>query len=279
MINLKYKYPMMHGSAVRRLQELLNIVIDDNIAEDGIFGIETKTAVRNFQKQNGLKKDGIYGPITRRILFEKIQYINPYKYDPKGDIISIVDLHTPPKLYAKQRRKKTITGITLHQTGCRMSKNPMHWLRCNAHFGITQGGKAIYLNDIKDFIWHAQGLSRTTIGIEIEGNYPGIMGDESTLWEGGGGPHMLNAYMYTALTNIYIYILDLLKQRPLTVYAHRQSYKSRIADPGDEIWRAEKSIRVSFGLLESIKRDENWFCGSGRAIPKAWSETATAKYY
>ena len=36
------------------------------IKVDGIFGSQTRKAVRNFQKQNGLKADGIIGPLTWR---------------------------------------------------------------------------------------------------------------------------------------------------------------------------------------------------------------------
>lgn len=46
------------GSAVKLLQELLNIEID------GIFGDQTEAAVKDFQFANGLKPDGIVGSLT-----------------------------------------------------------------------------------------------------------------------------------------------------------------------------------------------------------------------
>lgn len=46
------------GDLVRILQELLNIV------PDGEFGNDTRSAVLKFQKEKGLKADGIVGPLT-----------------------------------------------------------------------------------------------------------------------------------------------------------------------------------------------------------------------
>ena len=46
------------GDLVRILQELLDIV------PDGEFGNATKASVIKFQKEKGLKSDGLVGPLT-----------------------------------------------------------------------------------------------------------------------------------------------------------------------------------------------------------------------
>jgi hypothetical protein len=53
------------GPAVARVQRALRI------PADGIFGPQTRTAVRSFQKRHGLAADGIVGPQTRKALFER----------------------------------------------------------------------------------------------------------------------------------------------------------------------------------------------------------------
>jgi cell wall-associated NlpC family hydrolase len=53
------------GAAVTRVQRALGI------AADGIFGPQTRRAVRAFQKRHGLLVDGIVGPQTRKALFER----------------------------------------------------------------------------------------------------------------------------------------------------------------------------------------------------------------
>lgn len=52
------------GDDVRRLQARLNEVGDYGLAEDGIFGAMTRSAVVKFQRSKGLADDGIAGPIT-----------------------------------------------------------------------------------------------------------------------------------------------------------------------------------------------------------------------
>src|SRR3990167_2033208 len=42
--------------------------ITPNVSQDGIFGPQTKSAVMNFQQQNGLQVDGIVGPLTTAAL-------------------------------------------------------------------------------------------------------------------------------------------------------------------------------------------------------------------
>ena len=55
------------GDDVRELQNILNQNGYD-ISEDGIFGAETKYAVEDYQKKNGLGVDGIVGPKTWGLL-------------------------------------------------------------------------------------------------------------------------------------------------------------------------------------------------------------------
>lgn len=51
------------GNKTRLLQFLLQNY-GYNLSRDGIFGQQTETAVINFQQKNGLKADGIVGPLT-----------------------------------------------------------------------------------------------------------------------------------------------------------------------------------------------------------------------
>ncbi len=65
---LYLRRPNFRGDDVRALQRRLNILGFDPGREDGIFGDQTAQAVRDFQRNVGLRSDGIVGPTTLKAL-------------------------------------------------------------------------------------------------------------------------------------------------------------------------------------------------------------------
>jgi N-acetylmuramoyl-L-alanine amidase len=61
---LYFRRPMLRGDDVAELQRRLNALGFDAGREDGIFGEETETALRDFQRNAGVAADGICGPAT-----------------------------------------------------------------------------------------------------------------------------------------------------------------------------------------------------------------------
>lgn len=57
------------GNAVRAVQVMLNS-FNSPIPEDGVFGEQTRLAVRKFQENHDLRVDGVVGPTTWRKLIE-----------------------------------------------------------------------------------------------------------------------------------------------------------------------------------------------------------------
>jgi hypothetical protein len=53
---------------IRWAQRALNRIMGVRLAEDGIFGPQTRSAIRSFQQRSGLKVDGILGPRTEAAL-------------------------------------------------------------------------------------------------------------------------------------------------------------------------------------------------------------------
>ncbi len=71
--NLLLSTPWMQGEDVWAIQQrLFDLGYNEVGPIDGIFGVQTEQAVRNFQKDNGLFVDGIAGEITMTKLFEGI---------------------------------------------------------------------------------------------------------------------------------------------------------------------------------------------------------------
>ena len=71
------------GSAVNKLQSVLNEHGYD-LAVDGIFGPKTQAAVRDYQKKNGLKLDGIVGKETWGSLLAQPSYTPSYSPASSG---------------------------------------------------------------------------------------------------------------------------------------------------------------------------------------------------
>lgn len=65
---LYLRFPNLRGDDVRALQRRLNLLGFDPGREDGIFGEQTSTAAREFQRNVGLRADGIVGSTTLEAL-------------------------------------------------------------------------------------------------------------------------------------------------------------------------------------------------------------------
>ncbi len=285
MDTLKLTKPMMHGPAVVRLQELGDLLGFDRGPNDGIYGLDTRDAVRGIQQHLGLQEDGICGPITwrairravdamaegveRRALAERDSIV----YDRRG-------LHGPPKLYKCERAVSTINTIVLHQTGCKMPLRPAGWDRLNAHIGITRDGLIVIVNHFRAWIWHAQKLSKNSIGVEIAGNFPGLVDNPRTLWKGGGGPHALTDKQRVGLHVIREFIQNeagRLGFKIEHVMGHRQAHNSRIADPGEQIWK-EVGLDLQ-ARLNATDGGDDFHTGSGRPIPQEWDSRRLRGYW
>ena len=267
--------PMMHGPAVRRLQELLDGLHPDYDTgdNDGIYGPATAEAVRRFQHAAGLTVDGIAGRYTMAAAISAVPAFprQPAVIDPDDPIVSIADLHPLPKNYAYNRPISTVRGVMWHQTGCEMPAAPEGWGRVNAHYGVTLEGVAILINHPRRMIWHGNKPSPQTVGIEIEGNHHGVLGDASTLWRGGGGPHYLNDAMIAAAHECVAHARGL--GCPIEYQrAHRQSKAARRGDPGSAIW--EQIARP----LDLPDGGPEWRTRGGRVIPWQWDPEYMGEY-
>ncbi|MEA3225047.1 MAG: peptidoglycan-binding protein [Planctomycetota bacterium] len=281
---LKLKRPMMHGPAVVRLQELADMLGFDRGPNDGIFGPDTEDAVEGVQGKLGLKVDGICGPITWKAMRKEadggVVRMRPPGLPVISDLYDRRGKHPHPRLYKKERDPEVIDAIVLHQCGCKMPSTAKGWDRLNAHIGITRDGDVILVNGFEDWIWHAQGLSQRSIGIEIAGNFPGLMGNDRTLWRGGGGPHTLTQGQVVGLLKAYDFIEDETERLGIKiehVFAHRQSKDTRMADPGEEIWK--KVGQIWQGLFVADDGGDSYSVGSGRRIPREWDSRRTSRYW
>lgn len=74
------------GDIVKYIQSTLNLYFAAGLAEDGIYGKSTESAVKNMQKKLGINTDGIFGPKTASTL---LNYISGSSIDDKDGFSSI----------------------------------------------------------------------------------------------------------------------------------------------------------------------------------------------
>jgi len=188
----------------------------------------------------------------------------------------LTDLRFVPghKHGGQQRPWTTITGVTLHQTACVLGEDPNRWLTCGAHFGVTRGGDVFWLHPIECRTVHAHKLNATTVGIELDGHYSGIAGDQSTYWKPKGSRrvplHPTPELVASAIQTIRWISAELTFYGGALryLYAHRQASADRQSDPGSEIWKAVALPAMAELRLTAGPKD--FTLGDGLPIPEAW---------
>lgn len=141
-----------------------------------------------------------------------------------------------------------------------------------AHVVALQSGDVVLGKPLAMFLYHANGANARSLGIEVEGKYAGIHDD------GKGDVEALTAE--TACRALEVAVDEGRKAgSPIRyIVAHRQTSKSRRADPGEGLWRIFEAHAARLGLEPRY----NWTMKSrglsGRPIPVDWSAKATARY-
>jgi N-acetyl-anhydromuramyl-L-alanine amidase AmpD len=181
----------------------------------------------------------------------------------------------------RRRPLSRVTGICLHQTACHMGERPERYDGMGAHMAITRMGKVIWLHDWTHRVIHGNGWNDGTIGIEIDGLYAGVEGDDSTVWNDPSTPHREHGMALTIHTVAVAQrtIRQICAEVPgiKALVAHRQSSRDRRNDPGSEIWsRIALPVSAELGLSDG---GEGFKIGDGRAIPEAWDSRAKGVSY
>jgi len=282
---LELETPLMRGPAVRRLQETGVALGFDFGRVDGVFGENTERGVRAAQTALGLVDTGICDEATWRALETRLAESTApaASAGPAPTLGSrIVDrraAHEGAKGWPK-RAWSSIRGVTLHQTGVRLSNAPLRWDTVHAHAGITEDGTAILVNDPTVVAPHGNGLNGSTIGIEICGNFRGIEEKPGTHWRGGGEATSLSDAQKAALEELFAWLAGEFERHGATwrtVHAHRQASASREADPGSKVWH-----EIAMPWMQRLGATDGgpkFKVGKGRTIPKQWNPDYTDNYW
>ena len=203
----------------------------------------------------------------------------------------------PPKALIErgrvvERDMSEITGITLHQTAClyAVSKAQIAAARGDralarnrraqaipAHGVTFQDGTVIANAPLSWYLYHANGLNRSTLGIECEGKYSGPKNLKEVPAEQIEATRYLLKWLVITARREGAINLEF-------VYAHRQSNGIKPGDPGCELWhevvveyaRPVLGLKVRYDFVEPPTPHTK--TKMGRPIPKAWDPNGVGPY-
>jgi N-acetylmuramoyl-L-alanine amidase len=196
------------------------------------------------------------------------------EFDPPHHRINF-DVTLKKRVVAK-RSLKTVDSICVHQTATPfgvtaaaireaggdpiLAKN-RRALQVAAHMTAFDTGYAVLAHPLDWYVFHGNGLNARSIGLEVEGAFPGEKGTTD----------LLTGKLLTAAKDGLEYLVREGRKLGMPikyVFAHRQSSATRPNDPGEEIWQ---KLVVQFAEPElGLVAQPAWVDGGGRALPDHW---------
>ena len=181
----------------------------------------------------------------------------------------------------RERPWDKVTGICLHQTASG-KLHPQHplLLAVPAHALVHRDGSISLLHEPTSVVYHGHGLNAQTIGIEIDVRAAGVDGDPSTFWRSKRERERGQTYAELVaeanadqilaaqwLISQYAGAVEQSGGKLTTLWAHRQSHRSRVSDPGSRIWQ-----QVALPMIEALGLVDvsHLTVGFGKPIPESW---------
>lgn len=182
-----------------------------------------------------------------------------------------------------RRRAASIRAITIHQTAVEFGVAPYqllaaggdrelalarraHDVACHA-LAFREGFVSLPV-PLRWYVYHGNELNAHSLGLEIEGNYPGVAGGSTA--NGKPASELTPTVVESARAALRRLVDEGRNEGcPIEfIHAHRQSSSSRRADPGEALWRA---VVLDYAVpVLGLKTEPRRIWGTGRPIPKAW---------
>lgn len=270
---------------------------------DGELGPETMAALNQFAQARKLAWS--YPEVSREILaaLDAVGMTAPVRVI---DGIQVYDLRAcqadPPrkengKLNVHVDRGKAtlrdpgqVTGIVIHQTaakfgvaeyqvaqagGDRRLALARRSLGVRCHVMALHEGFVAWPNDLRWYVYHGNDFNSFTLGIEIDGNYPGLRGRRT--WNDEPATQVTEQVVAAARAGIHLLVEEGTKlgMKIQDIFAHRQSTYKR-DDPGEELWRRVVLDYAVPTLGLQTHPGETW--GKGSPLPIEWDPNGIDHY-
>jgi len=279
------------GVEVRQLQKALMALGYDlpRWGADGDLGSETLDALARFLREHGTETDDDAAVVSDAELALVQKVLAATKNAPLGPKLASSRFHDLRSNAAQNniggRRSWTqITGVTLHQTACVLGEKPQRWATVVAHLGITRAGQVIWMHDFEKIVWHGNGFNGRTIGIEMDGTYAGVEGDDHTFWRPKDEParkaQTPTSDLVEAAKATVRWICQEVARHGghiVQLVAHRQSSNQRDSDPGSVLWQqVAMPLHAELGLNDG---GPGYTVGNGYPIPEKWDPSRVGVKY
>lgn len=172
------------------------------------------------------------------------------------------------------RPVNSVDGVVLHQTATpfgvtkaavkaaggdeKLAKH-RRALKVAAHMTAFSTGYAVLAHPLPWYVFHANTLNARSVGIEVEGLFPGAMGKP-----------LMSAELVRASRAGLEFLVKKGRElgMPLKwIWAHRQSSLTRPDDPGQEIWQ-KVVLEFAISVLGLVPQYD--FVSGGRPVPPDW---------
>jgi N-acetyl-anhydromuramyl-L-alanine amidase AmpD len=166
---------------IQRMQSSLNKALGLRMVVDGIMGPQTRSAIRSFQQRQGLRPDGLLGPLTERALFAVGAGLPLNRVTLSDSPGRPPWIQWTPSPYHSSRMGHPVTAIIYHFTAGPSLSGTVRWfqnnpLKVSSHYVIGKDGSIVQMIPLERAAHHAGvsslpgcrgGVNRCSIGIEI----------------------------------------------------------------------------------------------------------------
>jgi hypothetical protein len=293
------------GHEVRALQRALIAKGYDlpRFGVDSDFGQETLMALQRFATDRGIAWNPD-DPVPAALLDaleledERVEVIAPTGDTVDLEGVKLYDLRReqsdPHPKSKRDRGGKTvrrtpaaIDSIVLHQTGVRFGAPDTDRLAARAlgvacHAMAFREGFLAWPVEPLWYIHHADRLNARSLGLEVEGVYPGLIDGKTRAVD---ETPLTNEVVHAARMGIKLLVEEGRRCGcPIKyIFAHRQCDSWRRADPGEGLWR-RVVVEYAVPELQLVAQPGDRFphpkgaTRKGKTIPTRWDPKGVGKY-
>jgi N-acetyl-anhydromuramyl-L-alanine amidase AmpD len=212
-------------------------------------------------------------------IFERIFETAKFYEETSAELVEVTGRANKANI-KKWRDWKDITSIVLHQTGVWMTDTPTRFERLKAHIAILGDHKTpiVQVHPFTAYLYHANSLNSGSVGIEINGHFPGLAEDFIPEKHTAIGPNEEQITSTQKAIKLICHEVERHDGCVTHIHAHRQSSPNRRSDPGEIAWiECGEWARKELGLSSGGPGTK---FEKGRPIPWEWTgKLATYKQY